>query len=173
MGMVWDLQEINFSQWSRPEAYSPPHQARRCAPVFARTLSWQRAVKNPGSVKGVFRRGSGAPDTSWCSQNKTSRSNRELKVSTGGEEEERGAGGGRSCVRADRQSEWEAGLCIINPMNSEDSHWLSEVFVHLKARTILSAALSLKENLKQRLFSPPPSLSPYFSQKVPAFLLLG
>lgn len=54
---------------------------------------------------------------------------------------------------ADRQSEWEAGLCIINPMNSEASHWLSEVFVRLKARTILSAALSLKENLKQRLLS--------------------
>lgn len=77
-------------------------------------------------------------------------------ASTGGEEEEKGregrgegVGGTRSCVCADRQSEWEAELCIINPMNSEASHWLSEVFVcKSRARTILSAALGLKENLK-------------------------
>lgn len=78
-------------------------------------------------------------------------------MSTGGEEEEKGRGAGgarRSCACADRQSEWEAELCIINPMNSEASRWVSEVFVCVKARTILSAALSPKENLKQRL--PPP-----------------
>lgn len=112
MGIVWDLQEINFSQWSRPETYNPPHQARKCAPTLVKTLSWQRAVKNPSLVKGVFHRGSGVPDTSWCSQNKTSQSNHELKVSTGGEEVENGGGGAEMELCVCRQTEWVGGRAL-------------------------------------------------------------
>lgn len=86
----------------------------------------------------------GTPDLKSWSQNKTSQSNHEKRWATrrkGAEKEV------SICAPVhERESEWETGLRIINPMNPEAPGWLSEVFVCLKARTILSAALTLWEN---------------------------
>lgn len=45
----------------------------------------------------------------------------------------------------ERESEWEIGLCNINPMNSEAPGWLTEVFMCLKPRIILSERKTVRD----------------------------
>lgn len=85
---------------------------------------------------------SGSGALSCWVHNKDSQSNHEKRWVGKGGEKKRWREAGCPCKR---ESEWELGLHYINPMNSEAHAWLSEVFMCLKSRIILSVALTVWE----------------------------